>query len=95
MSAYVILDTEVTDPDAYARYRELATPALAAYGGKFLVRGGATEDLEGNWSPPRLVVIEFESVEQAKKWYHSDEYAEAKAVRLSASKGNLILAEGI
>jgi uncharacterized protein (DUF1330 family) len=91
----VIVDIEVIDPLGYEEYRRLAGPTLAAYGGRFLVRGGATETLEGEWQPRRLIVLEFESVERARQWYHSPEYQEAKAVRERTAQSNLVIAEGL
>lgn len=95
MAAYVIVDIEVTDPVAYEEYRKRVGATLDQYGGKFLVRGGAVEVLEGDWSPSRIVVVEFKSVEQAKRWYTSAEYAEPLAMRKAASRGNLILVGGV
>ena len=94
MSAYVILDVEVTDPGTYEEYKKQSTEALAAYGGKFLVRGGPHEVLEGDWLPNRIVVVEFESVQQAQKWYDSPEYAAPKALRQRASNSRMILVAG-
>ncbi len=94
MSAYVILDIEVTDPERYEQYKQLSTRALAAFGGRFAVRGGRVEVVEGNWSPHRVVVLEFESVAQAKAWYDSPEYQKAKAVRQGSSRSTMILVEG-
>jgi uncharacterized protein (DUF1330 family) len=95
MAAYVIVDLEVTDPARYDEYRQRVPATLAAYGGRFLVRGGALEVVEGNWRPRRLVVLEFPSLAQARRWYDSAEYREPKAMRLSASKANMILVEGV
>jgi uncharacterized protein (DUF1330 family) len=95
MAGYVILDVEVTDPATYAGYRDLATETLARYGGKFLVRGGAAESLEGGWQPHRIVVLEFESVAAARRWYDSPEYAEAKSIRFAASRSKAIVVEGV
>ena len=75
------VDMEVTDPVLYEEYKRLATASIATYGGRYLVRGGATEVLDGDWSPRRLVVVEFESVEKVKSWRNSPEYAEAKKIR--------------
>jgi len=94
MAAYVIAEVEVTDPATYEEYRKLVPPTLAKYGGKFLVRGGAVEPKEGGWEPKRLVVLEFASMEQARKWYHSPEYAPALALRLKAARSRLLLVEG-
>ena len=94
MSAYVIVDIEVIDPVRYEEYKELAAPTVAAYGGRYVVRGGATETLEGDWVPKRLVVLEFESVEQAKAWWSSPEYAPAKALRQETAHTQMVVAAG-
>ena len=94
MAAYVITDIDVTDPVGYEGYKKLAAPSIVTYGGKFVVRGGEVEMLEGEWSPKRLVVVEFESVEQAKRWYASKEYGEAKQVRHRTAITNMILVDG-
>ena len=93
-AAYLIGDIEVTDPDTYAKYAAGVPDTVAAYGGIYLVRGVAGEVLEGPWTPKRLVVLEFESLERAKAWYNSPEYADLKKLRQSASKGNIIFADG-
>jgi len=95
MAAYIITDIDVTDPEGYEEYKKRAAPSIAAYGGKFVVRGGKVETLEGEWSPKRLVVVEFESVEQAKRWYASQEYGEAKQVRHRTAITNMIMVEGV
>ena len=95
MSAYVIADIDVQDPVRYDDYRKMVPASIAAYGGRFLARGGKVESLEGPWEPKRTVIVEFPSVERAKAWWDSDEYAPAKALRRSASQGSLILLEGI
>lgn len=95
MPAYLIAEVEVTDPAAYEGYKKLTPAAVAAYGGRFIVRGGAVESKEGDWKPSRLVVVEFSSMEQAKKFYDSPEYAPALAIRKAASKSRLILADGL
>ena len=94
MAAYVILDITVEDPESYETYKALAGKALAAYEGRFLVRGGAHEVIEGEWNPNRVVVLEFDSRERAKAWYHSEEYAPALKIRQSASTAHMILVEG-
>ncbi|MDA1117410.1 MAG: DUF1330 domain-containing protein [Proteobacteria bacterium] len=94
MSAYVIVEVDVTDPAAYEEYRKLVPATVARFGGKFLVRGGATEVKEGEWKPKRLVVLEFASMDQARKWYHSPEYAPALALRLKAARSKMLLVEG-
>jgi uncharacterized protein (DUF1330 family) len=95
MTAYVIVDIEVTDPAGYEEYRKLAAPAVVAYGGRFLVRGGITTTLEGDWRPKRLVVLEFPSVQRAQAWWTSDAYRAARAIRERTAATNLIVAEGI
>jgi uncharacterized protein (DUF1330 family) len=94
MAAYVIVDLEVTDPARYAEYRQRVPATLAAYGGRFLVRGGEHEVVEGSWRPRRLVVLEFPSLAQARRWYDSEEYREPKAMRLTASDANLVFVDG-
>jgi len=95
MPAYLIAEIDVTDPEGYAEYRKLTPAAIAAYGGRFLVRGGEIESKEGGWKPARLVVVEFESMAQARKFYDSPEYAPALAIRLKAARSKLIFAEGL
>lgn len=93
---YLLLEMKVSDPAAMARYRELAEVAVRTYGGRFLIRGGAAEVLEGRWSPPeRLVVIEFDSVEQARTYYHSPEYQAARAARCDACEMNMLVVGGV
>jgi uncharacterized protein (DUF1330 family) len=94
LAAYVIAEVDVTDTEVYEGYRKLVPPTLEKYGGKFLVRGGKTETKEGGWDPKRLVILEFASLEQARKWYHSPEYAPALALRLKAARSKLLLVEG-
>ncbi len=94
MAAYVITEIDVTDPVGYEEYRRLGPPTVAAYGGKFVVRGGKSEVLEGTWVPKRLVVLEFESVERAKQWWSSQEYSVAKRVRHKTAFTNMIVVEG-
>ena len=95
MAAYVIADVEITDPVQYAAYIRIVPPTIARYGGRFLVRGGRTEALEGSWSPRRVVVLEFPSFEHARDWWASEEYSTPKALRQGASNGNLILVDGV
>ena len=73
MSAYVIVDVDVKNPEGYAEYRQLSGPSVEQYDGRFIVRGGAVETAEGDWRPTRLVVIEFPSMEQIRTWYNSPE----------------------
>ena len=95
MAAYVIVDVEVTEPVKFAEYGGLVPGTVEKYGGKYLVRGGTIEKIEGKWEPTRVVVIEFQSVEQAKRWDDSDEYSGPKQLRREASKANLLIVEGV
>ncbi len=94
MSALIVLDVRVTDLEAYEEYKTHSTRVLAQYGGKFIARGGSTEVLEGEWNPNRIVILEFETMERAREWYHSPEYAAPMQLRQRASQGNMILVEG-
>ena len=94
MPAYFIVDLEVTDSAGFDEYRQLVPATIQQYGGRYVVRGGVTETLEGDWQPKRVVVLEFPSVEQAKRWYNSEEYRDPKALRFKTAKGSLILVEG-
>jgi uncharacterized protein (DUF1330 family) len=95
MKAYVLADIEVQDASLYEQYKALAPPAIAAHGGRYLVRGGRTEVLEGTWSPKRAVILEFPSLEQAKAWWASAEYAEGRALRQSCATTDMIVVEGV
>ncbi|MBL8076461.1 MAG: DUF1330 domain-containing protein [Anaerolineales bacterium] len=95
MTAYVILDIDVHDPAQYEEYKKLSPASIATYGGKFIVRGGKTETLEGDWSPSRLVVLQFESVDRAKAWINSEEYREARAMRHRTSTSQAVVVEGL
>jgi uncharacterized protein (DUF1330 family) len=95
MTAYVIADIEVTDAVGYEEYKKLAAPTVAAYGGRYVVRGGAAENLEGPWSPGRVVVLEFASVDRAREWWTSESYEAVKRLRHSSAKSKLILVEGV
>ena len=94
MPAYLIVDLEVTDPGGYEEYKKLAGATVEKYGGKYIVRGGKTEVLEGNWDPKRVVVIEFESIERAKAWLNSPEYREPRKMRHGTARTNIIVVEG-
>ena len=95
MSAYLIADVTVTDPATMEEYRKLLPATLAPYGGRFIVRGGAHQTVEGDWKPNRLVILEFPTLEQAKRWYDSEQYREPKAMRLRAARTNLVMVEGV
>lgn len=95
MLAYVIVDVSIQDPAEMAEYQKLTPATLAAYEGKFIVRGGQITALEGDWNPERVVVLEFPSVEHAKEWWNSEQYAPAKAIRQRAAETNMIIVEGV
>jgi uncharacterized protein (DUF1330 family) len=95
MSAYVVVEVEVHDPELMARYRDATTPTVTAHRGRFIVRGGACETLEGGWSPERLVIIEFPTAAAAKAWWSSEEYAEPKAMRQRAGRTRMVVVEGV
>ena len=95
MSAFVIADITINDPELYGEYKKLAPPAIAAYGGKYLARGGKSEKLEGNWEPDRIIILEFESLETAKKFINSPEYSEARALRHKTASSNMIVVEAL
>lgn len=92
---YVVIDSDVTDPAAYAEYIKLANLTHDRDQGKFLVRGGNPERLEDDWLPRRFVIIEFPTRQAAKDWYHSPEYQNARRKRLGAAKFRAILVDGV
>ncbi len=94
MPGYILVDVKIHDHEAYEGYKKLTPSSLIPYGGKFIVRGGASEVLEGDWEPGRIVVLEFPTVEKAKLWWSSVEYAPAKTIRQKASETNMLLVEG-
>jgi uncharacterized protein (DUF1330 family) len=95
MAAYVIVDIEVTDPALYEEYKKVSPQAIAAYGGKYLARGGKTTMLEGDWSPKRLVILEFPNAKRAQEWWDSTEYAQPKTMRQRSTRTNMLILEGI
>lgn len=95
MAAYLIAEIDVHDANGYEEYRRLAGATLNAFGGRFLVRGGAAETIEGDWSPRRMVVIEFPSIERARAWWSSPDYAAARAIRSRTATTRMIVAEGV
>ena len=94
MPAYVIVETDVTDPEQYEQYKAASPAAIAAGGGRFLVRGGELAVLEGDWQPSRIVVLEFKDLEAAKRWYESQAYQEAKKLREGAASFRAIAVQG-
>ena len=95
MAAYIIADVDVTDSVLFDEYRKQVGPTIEKYGGKYLVRGGTTEAVEGGWSPKRLVILEFESLERAREWYHSPDYSGPKDLRHKSAKTNVTIVEGL
>jgi uncharacterized protein (DUF1330 family) len=95
MSTYAIVDFELRDPGAMREYIVRVPAIIRKFGGRYLVRGGKTETLEGNWEPDRIVLLEFPNAEQAKLFYYSEEYKPFKEVRLKAGTSKLILVEGV
>jgi uncharacterized protein (DUF1330 family) len=93
-SAYIIANVRVTDPVQYEDYKKLSTIAMQAHGAEVCVRGGAVKVLEGDWQPDRMVVLEFPSVEQARRFYDSAEYRRARQARESAAVMRMVLVEG-
>jgi uncharacterized protein (DUF1330 family) len=94
MSAYVVVQIEVHDPEEFEKYKTLVSPTIEAYGGRYAVRGGILETLEGDWNPSRMVILEFDSVSQAKAWWSSEEYRVPKQLRHRAASSQMIVVEG-
>jgi len=95
MPAYVLAEIEITNPEGYKEYTTHVPATIAKYGGRFVVRGGKATALEGEWPERRRVLIEFPSVDAARKWFDSPEYEKPKAMRQANSKGRLLLLEGL
>ncbi|HSB82386.1 MAG TPA: DUF1330 domain-containing protein [Candidatus Methylomirabilis sp.] len=95
MAAYIIVDVDVQDVTRFETYKQLVPATIAQYGGRYLVRGGKHETLEGNWRPTRLVVLEFPSGEAARRWYESEEYQKIKPLRREHARGDMVLVEGV
>jgi uncharacterized protein (DUF1330 family) len=94
MAAYIVVDIEVLEPVEYEDYKKRAAQTVEKYGGRYIVRGGPVQVIEGEWTPKRFVILEFPSMEQAKAWYDSAEYSGPKAVRHRTARSNLIMVEG-
>jgi uncharacterized protein (DUF1330 family) len=93
--AFLIVEIEVRDPAGYEEYKQLAARTIQAAGGRYLARGGATEVLEGEWNPKRLVILEFPSVARAKEWWSSADYGRARGIRERCARTRMILTEGL
>lgn len=94
MPAFVIVEVTITDPHLYEEYKKLTPAAVAAFDGRFVVRGGQSESLEGDWQPGRMVVLEFPSVEKAKQWWSSEQYTKAKLIRQQSAFTKMLVIEG-
>jgi len=95
MASYIVADIEITDPYEYQTYAKQTAATIERYGGKFLVRGGEPETLEGDWKTKRLVILEFPSIEQAKAWYNSPEYSAIIGIRHRSATSNMLLVHGV
>ena len=95
MAAYLVVDVDVTDPAQFEEYKKLAPAAIAKYGGRYLIRGGAYETMEGDWKPQRVTVVEFETMEKGKACYHSPEYQAAIKARAGAANMRMLLVQGV
>jgi uncharacterized protein (DUF1330 family) len=95
MSAYVIVEIDIVDPAGYEEYKKLAGATVEKYGGKYIVRGGKTEVLEGDRQPKRIVVLQFDSMQRAKDWLHCEEYREPRKMRHRTARTNMVLVEGV
>lgn len=95
MPAYVIVETDINDPEQYEQYKAASPGAVASGGGRFVARGGELAVLEGDWHPSRVVILEFPDVEAAKRWYDSPEYVEARKLREGAANLRMVAVQGI
>ena len=95
MPAYIIVEIDIVDPVGYEEYKKLAAATVEKYGGKYIVRGGTAEVLEGDWKPNRVVVLQFDSAQRAKDWLNSEEYREPRKMRHRTARTNMILVEGM
>ena len=95
MAAYVIAEVQITDPERYKDYTSHTPASIARHGGRWVVRGGATQVLEGDWNPGRVVVIEFPSVDAALEWFNSGDYQQLAAIRREASSARILVVEGV
>ena len=95
MSAYVIVEIDIVDPTGYEEYKELASATVEKYGGKYIVRGGAVETVEGDWKPKRIVVLQFGSMQRAKDWLDCEEYREPRKMRHRTARTRMVVVEGV
>jgi uncharacterized protein (DUF1330 family) len=95
MPAYIIVELSVIDKEGYEEYKKSAPSSISSYGGKYIIRGGQTENLEGDWQPERIAVLEFPTSERAREWWNSEMYSRAKSIRQRTAKTKMILVEGV
>ena len=95
MAAYVIVNDEVLDESTFSEFRERIGATVAAHGGRYVVRGGSVEVIEGSWSTDRLVVVEFDDIDAARAWLNSAEYTDLKKIRERSANANVIVVEGV
>jgi uncharacterized protein (DUF1330 family) len=95
MAAYVIVEIDIHDRESYARYMALVPASIAAYGGRYLARGGKVDTLEGDWTPKRIVLLEFPSAERAHSWWSAADCAHVKNLRQTSARSNMIVIEGV
>jgi uncharacterized protein (DUF1330 family) len=95
VAAYVIVEIDIVDPTGYEEYKKLASATVEKYGGKYIVRSGAAETLEGNWKPKRIVVLQFDSMQRAKEWLNCEEYREPRKMRHRTARTRMIAVEGV
>lgn len=95
MPAYLVVEINVHDAETYERYKQMAPASIALHGGRYLVRGGRTQTLEGTWQPSRFVILEFPTVQHAQTWWDCPEYAPAKVLRQASASTQMLLVEGL
>jgi uncharacterized protein (DUF1330 family) len=95
MCAYVIVEIDIVDPAGYEEYKQLASATVEKYGGKYIIRGGTVETLEGDWNPKRIVVLQFDSMQRAKEWLNSKEYREPRKMRHRTARTRMVVVEGV
>ena len=95
MAAYVFVEIDIYDQELYEEYKKMTPNTINAYDGKFLVRGGKAEHLEGDWNPDRIVILKFPSVERAREWLESESYTRARIVRQRSAETKMIIQEGV
>lgn len=95
MSAYLVADISVTDPESLAEYQQKVPAVVEKYGGRYIARGGAVETKEGGWQPQRLVIVEFDDMDAARTFYESEDYAPLLKIRLAATDSRLVMVEGL